>query len=140
MGALRVEDFLKNNINDKAMLQEALAALTAIRNSEDYDLHAIRIRSECDASSIGLALAQKGNAKWLIDAFSSRGRARIKLGQPLSPGEAQKYILLRQDVIDKLTLISSDLQMSQWYVCWVTRVTGNPGLSHKAGLRSRTSL
>lgn len=102
MGALRVEDFLKNNINNKAMLQEALTALTAIRNSGDYEIHATRIRSECDASSVGLALAQKGNARWLIDVFSSRGRARIKLGQPLSPGEAHKYIIPRQDLIDKL--------------------------------------
>jgi hypothetical protein len=102
IGSARVEDFLKRNISDHAMLHAALAALTAVRNSDDFETHASRIRSQCNAPSVGSALAQKRNAKWLTDAFSSRGQARIKLGQPLSPGEAQGYVIPRQNLIDKL--------------------------------------
>ena len=102
MGSVRVEDFLKRNISDHATLHAALAALDAVRNSDDFATHASRIRSECNAPSVGSALAQERNAKWLMDAFSSRGRARIKFGQPLSPGEAQRYIIPRHDLIDML--------------------------------------
>lgn len=102
MGAQPVQDFLVRNLHDNTMAQDALAALTAIVNSDEYAAHESRIRSECDTSSVGLPQAKKGNGKWLLDAFSNSTQARMKLGQPLSPGEANQYTLPRRDLIERI--------------------------------------
>lgn len=87
MGGSRAQEFLKRNISDKKTLQGALAALVAVKNSPDFAPDANRISAQCNAPAVAHALAQRANNAWLSDAFSSTKRARVKLGQPLSPGE-----------------------------------------------------
>jgi len=103
MGGTRVQEFLKSNIVDDKKLREAVAALEAIRNSPDLAPHAARIQAQCNEPAVGLALAQRANHEWLNDAFSSRKQAKIKLGQPLSPGDkGMANIQPRNVLIDRL--------------------------------------
>ncbi len=103
MGATRVQEFLKSNISDDEMLRKAVAALEAIKDSQNFTPHADRIRTQCNEPAVGWALAQRANADWLSDAFSSRKRAKIKFGQPLSPGDTDTAnIRQRKTLIDKL--------------------------------------
>lgn len=103
MGGTRVQEFLKRNISNDKMLRKALAALEAIRNSQDFAPHADRIRVQCNEPAVGWALAQRANSDWLSDAFCSRKRAKTKVGQPLSPGDTGTAgIRQRQTLIDKL--------------------------------------
>ena len=103
MGGTRVEKFLQSNIRDDKKFREAFEALEAIKNSQDFDPHADRIRDQCSAPSVGNALARLANTDWLIDTFSSRARAKRKLGQPLSPGDADTAnVRQRNTLIDQL--------------------------------------
>ena len=103
MGKTRVQEFLKSNISDNETLRKAVAALEAVRNSQDFTPHADRIRAQCNEPAVGITLAQRANTDWLIDAFSSRKRAKTKLGQPLSPGETDTAkVRQRKTLIDKL--------------------------------------
>ena len=103
MGETRVQNFLKNNISDDETLREAMAALEAIRSSEDFASHSDRIRAQCNEPAVGLALAQRANTAWLSDAFSSRKRAKTKFGQPLSPGDTDTgNVRQRKTLTDKL--------------------------------------
>jgi hypothetical protein len=103
MGETRVQDFLKNNISDDETLREAMAALEAIRNSQDFTSHSDRILAQCNEPAVGLALAQRANTAWLSDAFSSRKRAKTKFGQPLSPGDTDTgNVRQRKTLTDKL--------------------------------------
>lgn len=92
MGRTRVQEFLERNISDDKMLRKAVAALEAVRNSEDLAPHADRIWAQCNEPAVGWALAQRANTDWLSDAFSNRKRAKTKLGQPLSPGDTIRRI------------------------------------------------
>ncbi len=87
MGDVRVEEFLKVNINDGQKFGKALAALGAIRNHDDFAPHAERIKAQLNEPTVGSALARKANTDWLVGAFSSKRQAKIQFGQPLSPGE-----------------------------------------------------
>ncbi len=103
MGRKRVQEFLQSNIRNDGPLQKALAALEAIRNSQDFASHADRIHTQCNEPAAGLALAQRANTDWLADAFSDRNRAKTKLGQPLSPGDTNTAnVRQRKTLIDKL--------------------------------------
>ena len=103
MGGTRVQEFLKSNISDDKMVQKAVAALEAVRNSQDFAPHADRIRAECNAPAVGWALAQRSNTAWLSDGFSSRKRAKTKFGQPLSPGDTDMAnVRQRTTLTDKL--------------------------------------
>lgn len=87
MGAKRVQEFLESNINDDKTIRKAIAALEAVRNSDDFAPYADRIREQLNEPAVGWALAQRANINWLSDAFSSRKQAKLRFGQPLSPGE-----------------------------------------------------
>lgn len=103
MGETRVQDFLKSNICNEKTLQKAVAALEAVRTSQDFAPHADRIRAQCNEPATGWTLAQRANADWLLDAFSSRKRAKTKFGQPLSPGDKDtRNVRQRKNLIDKL--------------------------------------
>jgi hypothetical protein len=103
MGGRRVQEFLKSNINDNETLAKALAALEAVRNSQDFVPHADRIRAQCSEPTVGWALAQRANTDWLNDGFSSRRRSKTKFGQPLSPGDtATANVRHRKNLTDKL--------------------------------------
>lgn len=103
MGGARVQEFLKSNISNDKALRKALEALEAVRDSQDFAPHADRIRAQCNEPAVGWALAQRANTAWLSDAFSSRKRAKAKLGQPLSPGDTNTAAVReRTDLIDKL--------------------------------------
>jgi len=103
MGGTRVQEFLKSNISDDSTLQKALGALEAVRTSQDFYPHADRIKAQCNEPAVGMALAQRANAEWLSDAFTSRKRARTKFGQPLSPGDTDTAnVRQRKSLSDKL--------------------------------------
>jgi len=103
MGGMRVEEFLKSNISEEETLRKALAALEAVRNSQDFAPHADRIRAQCSEPAVGWALAQRANTDWLSNGFSSRKRAKTKFRQPLSPGDTNTAnIRQRKTLIDKL--------------------------------------
>lgn len=103
MGGTRVQEFLSSNISNDEMLRNAVAALEAVRNSQDFPPHADRIRAQCNEPAVGWALAQRANTDWLSDAFSSRKQAKIKLGQPLAPGDTDTAnVRQRKTLIDKL--------------------------------------
>lgn len=102
MGGTRVEDFLKGALEQEARCSEALLALAAVRNSNDFKAHAAKIRSLCTAPTVGLLLAERNNAAWLVDAFSDRRKAKIKLGQPLSPGITDTYVRQRELLVADL--------------------------------------
>lgn len=103
MGGMRIQEFLKNNIRDGGTLSKALESLQTIRNSQDFASHAERIRSQCNEPTVGLALAQRANTEWLTDAFSSRKVAKMKFGQPLSPGDTDTAnVRQRKALIAKL--------------------------------------
>lgn len=99
MGGTRVEGFLENNIDDTTEFCKAKAALDAVRNSQGFFSHASRISAECNAPSVGLALAQRANTEWLCAAFSSRRAARIQFGQPLAPGETETASVRRRKTL-----------------------------------------
>lgn len=103
MGGIRVQEFLENYITDKQRLQNSLAALEAVRKSQDFDPLAERIRDQCNEPTVGNSLAKRANTDWLSDAFSSRERAKNKLGQPLTPGDWDTAnVRQRNTLIDKL--------------------------------------
>lgn len=103
MGGTRVRDFLKTHIGDGTESQRAEAALEVIKRSEGFSSHADRIRAECDAPSVGLALARKENTSLLSDAFSSRAKAKLRFGQPLAPADIDNVtIRQRRTLIDQL--------------------------------------
>jgi len=103
MGETRVQEFLKSNISNDETLRKALAALEAVRSSQDFAPHADRIRAQCNEPAVGWTLAQRANTDWLNDAFSSRGRAKTKFGQPLSPGDTDTAnVRQRTTLTDKL--------------------------------------
>ena len=102
MGETRVQDFLKNNISDDETLRKAMAALEAVRNSQDFASHSDRIRAQCNEPAVGLALAQRANTNWLCEAFSSRQAATLRFGQPLAPGAETAKTRTRKTLIDQL--------------------------------------
>ncbi|MHB1324724.1 MAG: hypothetical protein ACYC0L_00710 [Thermoleophilia bacterium] len=103
IGGTRVEEFLTSYVSDKKMLRKALVALEAVRNSQDFASHAERIVAQCNEPAVGWILAQKANTDWLTDAFFSRKRAKMKLGQPLSPADTDTpNVLQRMSLIDEL--------------------------------------
>jgi len=102
MGGVRVQEFLKSNVSDDKTLRKAIAALDAIRNSQEFTPHADRIRAQCNEPAVGWTLARRANADWLNDAFSSRKVAKLRLGQPLSPGDSAAAVLQRKTLTDKL--------------------------------------
>ncbi|MCD6326240.1 hypothetical protein J7M28_01605, partial [bacterium] len=103
MGGTRVRDFLRCHISDKPKLQDAEKALKAIRRCADFSSHADRIEVECDAASVGLALARKANTTLLSDAFSNRIKAKQRFRQPLAPGDGNNItIRQRRALIDQI--------------------------------------
>jgi len=103
MGGMRVQEFLKNHIHDDKSLQRAIVSLEAVKASADFAPHADRIRTQCNEPAVGWALAQRANTDWLVDAFSSRRKAKAKFGQPLSPGDKDTApVYQRRALIDRL--------------------------------------
>ena len=103
MGGTRVRDFLKAHLPNTTDFQRAQTALEVVRCCKDFSSHAVRIRGECDAASVGLALARKENTALLSDVFSSRAKAKLRFGQPLAPADLDNVtIRQRRALIDQL--------------------------------------
>lgn len=103
MGRTRVQQFLKSNISDATEFQKIVSALEAVGNHQDFPSHSNSIRALCNEPTVGWTLARRANTNWLTDTFSSRKRAKIEFGQPLSPCDLDtKNVLMRKDLIDKL--------------------------------------
>lgn len=108
MGETRAQDFLKNNISDDETLRKAMAALEAVRNSQDFASHSDRIRAQCNEPAVGLALAQRANTNWLCEAFSSRQAATLRFGQPLAPVAETAKTRTRKTLIDQMNPYLTD--------------------------------
>lgn len=118
MGGDRVIDFLESNIVDDKMFREALVALEEIKCSKDFSAHADRIRRLCNEPSVGISLALRANNEWLNDVFSNRLRAKIKLGQPLSPGDTNTAsIRQRKTLNDELNVSLTASSENEKIVC-----------------------
>ena len=103
MGGKRIEVFLKTNLSNNNTFQDAATALSLIRNHPDYQFYSNKIREQCNQISMGLALAKRGNTKWLNDVFTSRKSSRREFGQPLSPGDPDGVgILERKELKGKI--------------------------------------
>jgi hypothetical protein len=104
MGGKRVQEFLKGNISNTKLLQDALAALEAVKNSKSFAQQAKQIRPQLNVPTVGWGLAQRENVTWLSDAFSNRKKAKTKLGQPLAPGDTGTVgVIQRKTLIDQLS-------------------------------------
>lgn len=95
MGGIRTQEFMKRNIRNGKALRKGFEALEAIKNYKDYTIHAERIQKQCNEPAFGWTLAQRANADWMIDAFSSKKQAKIKFRQALSPGDSD-IVTVRQ--------------------------------------------
>lgn len=101
-GGERVETFLKKSLGDAGLIKGALSAFDAIKHHKDFEAHVRRIRPALDAPAMGTALAREANARWLESVFSDERRARIELGQPLSPAVSTATVLPRESLSGKL--------------------------------------
>ncbi|PZN98329.1 MAG: hypothetical protein DCF30_14420 [Hyphomicrobiales bacterium] len=103
MSGERVEQFLLAHIEDGAAGQ-AIAALGVIRDAADFALEAARLRASLDGPAMAARMAEKANAEWLMAVFSDRRRARLRLGQALSPlGDGVPKLLPRSGLVESLT-------------------------------------
>ena len=60
-------------------------AVQAVRAASDFDASAEQLRRDLREPLIGTEVARRENAAWLMAAFSSRGKATLVFGEPLSP-------------------------------------------------------
>lgn len=104
MSGERVEQFLLAHIEDGAAAGQAIAALGVIRDAADFALEAARLRASLDGPAMAARMAEKANAEWLMAVFSDRRRARLRLGQALSPlGDGVPKLLPRSGLVESLT-------------------------------------
>ena len=86
MARTSVITFLKNACRfTKIPLSQVITDLETVVTDPGFDEQATRIREELDNPMLGPEAAKRANERWLLDAFSSRERARERLGQPLAP-------------------------------------------------------
>ena len=82
----KVIKFLKRHVHStEPAIRDVISELEIVAKDPTFDTHATRIRQDLENPMLGLAAAREANKTWLIDTFSSRERARSRLGQPLSP-------------------------------------------------------
>jgi hypothetical protein len=98
----KVANFLSANLNDDLLRNNALDALLYITNESGFNELADKTIKHCNAASVGFLLAQKQNTAWFIETFSNIKIAKIKLGQPICPGEQTTRIQKRTDLTDTL--------------------------------------
>lgn len=77
--------FLRANVADAGIVEQARVALEALCSQSDFDSHAQGLGSELRASSLGMANARAANNQWLSEIFADRAKARAALGQALAP-------------------------------------------------------
>lgn len=80
--------FLRNHVSDSSRVQDAEAALAAIRESEAFRTSTGALVRALQEPSLGQANARTANAKWLEAAFADRPLARATFGQVLAPNAA----------------------------------------------------
>lgn len=89
----KVVRFLERHVHfTQSAIGDVISELELVAQDPTFDRHATRIRQHLDNPMLGLAAAQEANKTWLIDTFSSRNRARSRLGQPLSPYDENHLI------------------------------------------------
>ena len=82
----KVIKFLKKHVHStEPAINDVISELEILAKDPTFDTHTTRIRQDLENPMLGLAAAREANKTWLIDTFSSRERARSRLGQPLSP-------------------------------------------------------
>ena len=103
MASHTVETFLSTHAKKQPDIDAVRRALRAIRNHKEFASQAERIRQTLTAPTTGLEAARVASARWLAEAFSDRQTARIRLEQPLSPGDrTEGTTRSRQYLVDKI--------------------------------------
>lgn len=89
--------FLRANVADASIVEQAQVALEALSSQSDFGSHAQGLDSELSASSLGMANARAANNQWLSEIFADRAKARASLGQALAPQAPQALPLRSRD-------------------------------------------
>lgn len=89
--------FLRANVADANIVEQARVALEALCVQSDFNSHAQGLGSELRASSLGMANARAANNQWLSEIFADRAKARAYLGQALAPQAPQALPLRARD-------------------------------------------
>ena len=98
-----VENFLSSHAMKKLDIGAVRMALRVISNDKEFANQAERIRQILTAPTTGLEAARLASAKWLGEALSNRQTARLRLEQPLSPGDSTEGTSQdRQYLVDKI--------------------------------------
>ena len=85
---------------DPSAVQEAL---NTINSDTDFVDQAERIRKSLTTPTIGLETARLASAEWLGEALADKQTARLRLEQPLSPGDSTEGTPQdRQYLVDKI--------------------------------------
>ena len=103
MASHTVESFLSTHAKKQPDVGAVRTALEAIREHKEFASQAERIRQILTAPTTGLEAARVASAKWLCEAFSDRQTARLRLEQPLAPGDSIEGTTRdRQYLVDKI--------------------------------------
>ena len=127
-------NFLDNHLEERKIAAPARKALKAIRDDIAFSAHSTRIRSELSEPAMGIAIARRANTKWLTSVFSDKQRARLFLGQPLSPRAPGGPTLTRSTLVGKMKPF-----MTSTSTVGVVAVLGDEG-SGKSWLVAQTWL
>ena len=103
MASHTVENFLSTHANKQPDIRAVRTALKVISNDKEFASQAERIRQILTAPATGLEAARLASAKWLGEALSNRQTARLRLEQPLSPGDSTEGTAQdRHYLVDKI--------------------------------------
>lgn len=101
MCKIEVGDFFRSIGADKTLVSKLKRSLSIISKASEFDSHTKKIRSSLSIPNLGMSLALRANSAWLSAIFSSKLEARNKLGQPLSPYDANGIEPLERSSLTK---------------------------------------
>ena len=90
-------EFLKKRGKDVHVIDNAEAALSAVRKDDGFSTHSSRIHELLLSPASAPRIAMRANTHWLEEVFSSKIKARRHLGQPLAPGDDGSSALIPRD-------------------------------------------
>jgi hypothetical protein len=109
LGADSAVRFFSEHQTNHGAAAAVAAALLAIKQTQGFDDHALRIRGFLEQPTIGSGPTHRANERWLTRVFSDKRQARRYLGQPLCPGHAiGSPATIRRELIDRLSPCFSD--------------------------------
>lgn len=72
-----------------------------IRGQDGFEAQADRILRRLNAAETATIRAAEKNREWFIDRFKDAGLARLDLGQPLAPNDAEVSYMTRDDLVSQ---------------------------------------